>query len=274
MDNHDVMDSYESTENALLDSFKAAALKVTTLYKDSLAQNRKAYAAGYQQALQDLYEFLSSTQQPEQGFIPVEDNNQLVTEIKGHSVTPSNNTNTTLSSTPQTAVQPTPPPPPPPPPTSTPTSHLQQQKEIMAQYQKTNPFQIDPHAQFTFTHDFNPNARNHDVWDTAHLSDSNKRRFVPNEFSFMGRSMNLDVWHEQPSPFKRGRTRRDEPSSQEMLLQQQQLQQQQQQQQLQQLHEQQQQQQQQQFAQQQLQQQQQQQQQQQSFQLPFYQPPS
>ncbi|KAI9305247.1 hypothetical protein BJ944DRAFT_142278, partial [Cunninghamella echinulata] len=44
----------------LMDSFKAAALKVTTLYKDSLVQNRKAYASGYQQALQDLYEFISS----------------------------------------------------------------------------------------------------------------------------------------------------------------------------------------------------------------------
>ncbi|CAO3703390.1 unnamed protein product [Rhizopus stolonifer] len=68
--NNGILDSYESTENALMDSFKAAALKVTTLYKDSLVQNRKAYAAGYQQALQDLYEFIS--RHPEQGYIPVE----------------------------------------------------------------------------------------------------------------------------------------------------------------------------------------------------------
>ncbi|OBZ86314.1 hypothetical protein A0J61_05636 [Choanephora cucurbitarum] len=233
--NHDVMDSYESTENALLDSFKAAALKVTTLYKDSLAQNRKAYAAGYQQALQDLYEFLSSTQQPEQGFIPVEDvlqfarqrNNQLVSEIKG---------------TPQ-PVQPQP----------------QPQKE----HPKASPFQIDPHAQFTFTHEI-ANPR-HDVWDTAaHLSDNNKRRWVmPNELSFMGRSMNLDILQEQPSPFKRGRTRRDDQDmlsqSQSMQAQQQQQQQQQQQHYAQQLQLQQQQQQ---FAQQ---------QHQSSFQSPFYQ---
>ncbi|CAO3643038.1 unnamed protein product [Cunninghamella echinulata] len=80
-----ILDSYESTENVLMDSFKAAALKVTTLYKDSLVQNRKAYASGYQQALQDLYEFISShpsttvsqgeTLAPpmEQGYLPVED---------------------------------------------------------------------------------------------------------------------------------------------------------------------------------------------------------
>lgn len=55
-----ILDSYESTEHALMDSFKAAAVRVTTLYKDALAQNRKAYAAGYQQALQDLYEFITS----------------------------------------------------------------------------------------------------------------------------------------------------------------------------------------------------------------------
>ncbi|SAL95299.1 hypothetical protein [Absidia glauca] len=82
---HSLLDSYESSENALMDSFKAAALKVTTLYKDSLVQNRKAYASGYQQALQDLYEFISShpcttmSQQEsfatpmEQGFLPVQD---------------------------------------------------------------------------------------------------------------------------------------------------------------------------------------------------------
>ncbi|KAL0074669.1 hypothetical protein J3Q64DRAFT_1704328 [Phycomyces blakesleeanus] len=98
-----ILDSYESTDNALIDSFKAAALKVTTLYKDSLVQNRKAYAAGYQQALQDLYGFISShpsttvsqqgdpyTGHPvERGFLPVQDllefarerNTQLTSEM-------------------------------------------------------------------------------------------------------------------------------------------------------------------------------------------------
>ncbi|ORZ22648.1 hypothetical protein BCR42DRAFT_488178 [Absidia repens] len=80
-----ILDSYESSENALMDSFKAAALKVTTLYKDSLVQNRKAYASGYQQALQDLYEFISShpcttvshqdtfVSPTEHGLLPVQD---------------------------------------------------------------------------------------------------------------------------------------------------------------------------------------------------------
>lgn len=68
---HPILDSYESTENALMDSFKAAALKATGLYKESLVQNRKAYAAGYQQALQDLYELIST--QPESGSLPVEE---------------------------------------------------------------------------------------------------------------------------------------------------------------------------------------------------------
>jgi len=102
-----ILDSYESTENALMDSFKAAALKVTTLYKDSLVQNRKAYAAGYQQGLQDLYGFITShprvsvrNQQndqacppTEQGLVPVEDllnfarskNAQLTFELHGAS---------------------------------------------------------------------------------------------------------------------------------------------------------------------------------------------
>jgi hypothetical protein len=102
-----ILDSYESTENALMDSFKAAALKVTTLYKDSLVQNRKAFAAGYQQALQDLYGFISShpgvsvrnhqheqmCAPIEQGLVPVEDllnfarskNAQLTYEVRGSS---------------------------------------------------------------------------------------------------------------------------------------------------------------------------------------------
>ncbi|KAI8067410.1 hypothetical protein BDF21DRAFT_426604 [Thamnidium elegans] len=179
-----ILDSYESTENALMDSFKAAALKVTTLYKDSLVQNRKAYAAGYQQALQDLYEFISS--QPENGYIPVEQvlsfarqkNSQLTVQM-GH----------------------VPPPPPP-------------HKPVV---EEKNPFQIDPHAQFTFTHDV-PLG----LWDQATnqtIMNDGKRRIVPNEISFMGRSMNMETGYEPP--FKRGRSRRED------FLQQQQHQQQQ-----------------------------------------------
>ncbi|KAI8071138.1 uncharacterized protein B0P05DRAFT_474086 [Gilbertella persicaria] len=173
--NHDVMDSYESTENALLDSFKAAALKVTTLYKDSLSQNRKAYAAGYQQALQDLYEFLSST--PEHGMIPVGDvlqfarqrNSQLVHEMKG-------------------------------------IPH----KEQPSQPPPKNPFSIDPQSQFTFTHDVNPSQR-HDVWDTTTTDNNSNKRRLFNELSFMGRPMNLDNWQEQPS--KRNKRGEEEPQS-------------------------------------------------------------
>ncbi|KAI8978084.1 hypothetical protein BDB01DRAFT_800729 [Pilobolus umbonatus] len=47
----------ENEENGLMDSFKATALKVTTLYKDALVQNKKSYHSGYQQALQDIYEW-------------------------------------------------------------------------------------------------------------------------------------------------------------------------------------------------------------------------
>jgi hypothetical protein len=92
-----LIDSYELTENALMDSFKAAALKATGLYKESLVQNRKAYAAGYQQALQDLYELIST--QPENGFLPVQEvvrftrdkNSQLTSEMNDQS--PSNTSN-------------------------------------------------------------------------------------------------------------------------------------------------------------------------------------
>ncbi|KAI9319241.1 hypothetical protein BX666DRAFT_1924284 [Dichotomocladium elegans] len=55
-----ILDSYESTEHVLLDSFKAAAVRVTNLYKDAMAQNRKAFGAGYQQALQDMFEFINT----------------------------------------------------------------------------------------------------------------------------------------------------------------------------------------------------------------------
>ncbi|KAI9335220.1 hypothetical protein BD770DRAFT_303320, partial [Pilaira anomala] len=170
-----ILDSYESTENALMDSFKASALKVTTLYKDSLTQNRKAFAAGYQQALQDLYGFIST--QPENGYIPVgevlsfarQKNSQLISEM-GHV-----------------------------PHTPTHTTKPVEEKVI-------NPFQIDPHAQFTFTHD-GPLG----LWDQATnqtMVNDGKRRLASNEITFMGRSMNVETGHEPP--YKRGRSRRDE----------------------------------------------------------------
>ncbi|KAI8077864.1 uncharacterized protein BX664DRAFT_343697 [Halteromyces radiatus] len=120
-----LLDSYESSENALMDSFKAAALKVTTLYKDSLVQNRKAYASGYQQALQDLYEFISShpsttvSQQDsfvtptEHGFLPVQDllayarqrNNQLASDMGLSSSMDSSSVPTTSSPSPPSQQQ-------------------------------------------------------------------------------------------------------------------------------------------------------------------------
>ncbi|CEP18054.1 hypothetical protein [Parasitella parasitica] len=220
---NNIMDSFESTENALMDSFKAAALKVTTLYKDSLVQNRKSYAAGYQQALQDLYEFISA--QPENGFIPVQDvlcfarqkNNQLTSEMGGSAtVSPP----TTATSTSPPVVQ---------------QHRLQQQMDEIPQQQKavtTNPFQIDPYSQFTFTHDIVPlsHSRTMDgVWDQAtNISSTEgfKRKLMPTELPFMGRSINLDAWYDQQPPLKRGRLRREEQI--QLQLQQQQIQQQQQ----------------------------------------------
>lgn len=260
-----ILDSFESTENALRDSFKGAALTVTTLYKDALVQNRKAYAAGYQQALQDLYEFLSA--QPENGYIPVNDvlgfarqrNNQLTSEM-GYSTAPTTSTaaaaTTSNSSSSNTA--------PTTPTTTTSATNNNNTTTTAASNQNThahsthmksnptfpnnkiviNPFQIDPHTQFTFTHESQPSVS---FWDQAAvINECNKRR-LPEVTSFMGRSMNLDNWHEPA--FKRGKTRREELLAQQVQLQQQQLQvqhelqQQQQQQQQQQLQQQQQQQQ-------------------------------
>ncbi|KAI7850923.1 hypothetical protein BDC45DRAFT_517460 [Circinella umbellata] len=102
-----ILNSYESTEHALLDSFKAAANKVTALYKDSLTQNRKAFGAGYQQAFQDLYGFLSTHAHSERDSVPVEDilcflrqqNAQLVEELgeSSHTTTSSSTTTTTTT---------------------------------------------------------------------------------------------------------------------------------------------------------------------------------
>ncbi|KAG1461267.1 hypothetical protein G6F56_005765 [Rhizopus delemar] len=184
--NNGILDSYESTENALMDSFKAAALKVTTLYKDSLVQNRKAYAAGYQQALQDLYEFIS--RHPEQGYIPVEQvldfartrNSQLNVEMGSY---PSNNTNP-----------------------SSHNNHSTQKAE--EQKMASNPFQIDPQSQFTFTHEMPHMRPMEGFWEQNNTMDGHKRRLGPNELMFMGRSMNMDTNNEPP--YKRNRPRRDE----------------------------------------------------------------
>ncbi|KAG0221659.1 hypothetical protein BGW41_006629 [Actinomortierella wolfii] len=52
--------TYDSPEQALLASFKAAAQSVTQLYKDSLKFSRTEHAKGYQAALQDLLTFIST----------------------------------------------------------------------------------------------------------------------------------------------------------------------------------------------------------------------
>ncbi|KAF9122953.1 hypothetical protein BGW39_009387 [Mortierella sp. 14UC] len=50
----------ETPEQVLLSSFKAAALSVTQLYKDSLKLQRAEHAKGYEAALQDLLAFIST----------------------------------------------------------------------------------------------------------------------------------------------------------------------------------------------------------------------
>jgi hypothetical protein len=182
-----ILDSYESTENALMDSFKAAALKVTTLYKDSLVQNRKAYAAGYQQALQDLYGFITShpgvsvrnhqneqTCAPiEQGLVPVEDllnfarskNAQLNYDLGGanpnveepmhqESAAPSPTPTSNASTVQQTFDGSRPAVAAPPTQTEFFTPTPQQavtNNSAPAAKNAFNPFQIDPNTQFTFS---------------------------------------------------------------------------------------------------------------------------
>ncbi|KAG0166159.1 hypothetical protein DFQ28_001887 [Apophysomyces sp. BC1034] len=272
-----ILDSYESTENALIDSFKAAALKVTTLYKDSLVQNRKAYAAGYQQALQDLYGFITSHPSTtisqrngsvatpvERGFLPVEDllgfarqrNAQLTSEMgcpSEESLATSQQPATTNSNANTSNIQ-----------------RLQAGDEFKpaqgafhpsaGNYQTntpgmpsgfhgtaasnrstlldvpqipsaavptvapTNPFQIDPNTQFTFTppshetphlQSVYANTANSNAWDNNfhqdNFVDGFKRRLTPSDLTFMGRTMsnmNVDTWYEPP--FKRGRARRED----------------------------------------------------------------
>ncbi|KAF7721473.1 hypothetical protein EC973_004652 [Apophysomyces ossiformis] len=274
-----ILDSYESTENALIDSFKAAALKVTTLYKDSLVQNRKAYAAGYQQALQDLYGFITSHPSTtisqrndsipmpvERGFLPVEDlltfarqrNAQLTSEmgcpseesmVTNHQAAATTNSNANANtaqrlqtgddfkpsqgafhssaggyqtnSTPSvpsgfqaSSVIPT----------ATPTAAVSGPTAAAAPLPSpSNPFQIDPNSQFTFTlshetphlppsyaNQANSAAWNNDTHQDG-VVDGFKRRYAPSEFTFMGRpmsNMNVDSWYEPP--FKRGRSRRED----------------------------------------------------------------
>ncbi|KAF9948211.1 hypothetical protein BGZ70_002313 [Mortierella alpina] len=50
----------ESSEQVLLASFKAAALSVTQLYKDSLKHQRAEHAKGYEAALQDFLAFIAN----------------------------------------------------------------------------------------------------------------------------------------------------------------------------------------------------------------------
>ncbi|KAL1916984.1 uncharacterized protein VTP21DRAFT_5181 [Calcarisporiella thermophila] len=47
-------------EQALVSSFRAAATSVTQLYKSATSLQRRAYQAGYEQCLQDLYAYLVS----------------------------------------------------------------------------------------------------------------------------------------------------------------------------------------------------------------------
>lgn len=221
--NENILDSYESTENALMDSFKAAALKVTTLYKDSLVQNRKAYAAGYQQALQDLYEFISA--QPENGYIPVQDvlyfarqkNSQLTNEMGGASSTGQSTNHSSQSNTTSTTTAPA---------TTNPTTNYtrsQQAQQAEEQHTKTNPFSIDPHAQFTFTHDIPIQHQQQPMsglWDQAINTTSTDsvanavmgKRRLNTELSFMGRSLEnnwfLDSQQQQQPAFKRTRSSR------------------------------------------------------------------
>jgi Tfp pilus assembly protein PilV len=61
-------------ESDLMNTFKVAANSLALLYKESHNQSRKAYVSGYQQALQDLWEFMSLKQSSyAQPMIPVQE---------------------------------------------------------------------------------------------------------------------------------------------------------------------------------------------------------
>ncbi|CAO3564996.1 unnamed protein product [Mortierella alpina] len=57
---HPPQEVEESSEQVLLASFKAAALSVTQLYKDSLKHQRAEHAKGYEAALQDFLAFIAN----------------------------------------------------------------------------------------------------------------------------------------------------------------------------------------------------------------------
>jgi hypothetical protein len=52
----------KESEADLMNTFKVAANSLALLYKASQTQSRKAYVSGYQQALQDMWEFISLKQ--------------------------------------------------------------------------------------------------------------------------------------------------------------------------------------------------------------------
>ncbi|KAJ8663206.1 hypothetical protein O0I10_001383 [Lichtheimia ornata] len=226
MDNRSILNSYESTEHALMDSFKAAAVKVTNLYKDALAQNRRGYAAGYQQAFQDLFEF-TRTHAHGSTHIAVEDllefaqrkDEQLMAELGSDGVLdgsnpPSTSTTTTTAAaaaatttTNNTSTH-----------TTTTHNHLStptpDQKHQDAMVDKSI-FQIDPNTQFTFTpptlsprvpygsmmaSPWMVHPHQQQQQHQENMGDTLKRRHVGNELSFMGRTLsNMDVDSTEPS---------------------------------------------------------------------------
>ncbi|KAI9496342.1 hypothetical protein BDB00DRAFT_810025 [Zychaea mexicana] len=229
-----ILSSYESTEHALLDSFKTAANKVTALYRDSLTQNRRAFGAGYQQAFQDLYGFLSTHANDERDTMPVEDilsflrqkSAQLAEELGESPVTVPRAQTTATTTTTQT---------------TTTTSNQQDHGELLKQQQihteaqqQQHPifstqiipstpagFQIDPNTQFTFT----PPAATgtvplprygglstwgSDTYQHENHGDAMKRRYGGSDLTFMGRPLsNMNVDSMEPS-LKRGRTKRED----------------------------------------------------------------
>ncbi|KAI7886614.1 hypothetical protein K492DRAFT_176684, partial [Lichtheimia hyalospora FSU 10163] len=217
MDNRSILNSYESTEHALMDSFKAAAVKVTNLYKDALAQNRRGYAAGYQQAFQDLFEF-TRTHAHGSTHIAVDDllefaqrkDEQLMAELGSDGVldgsTPPSHTTTTTTHTTNTNTT-----------TTTTNSNLSTPtpdcKHPDAVVDKSI-FQIDPNTQFTFTPPtLSPRVPYGSMMTSPwmvhpqqqqqqqeNMGDTLKRRHVGNELSFMGRTLsNMDVDSTEPS---------------------------------------------------------------------------
>lgn len=223
MDNRSILNSYESTEHALMDSFKAAAVKVTNLYKDALAQNRRGFAAGYQQAFQDLFEF-TRTHAHGSTHIAVEDllefaqrkDEQLMAELGSDGVLDgsTSTTTTTASATTTTTTNNTS--------THTTTTHnhlstpTPDQKHQDAIVDKSI-FQIDPNTQFTFTPPtlsprvpygsmmgspwmVHPQQQQQQHHLQENMGDTLKRRHVGNELSFMGRTLsNMDVDSSEPS---------------------------------------------------------------------------